>query len=161
MLVKVRKYLTDSDYCQNPMPFRTMRIKEVKRETEKAVLVSLLVSPIPQSECIHCGKEIKHPQSLYFGIGTTCIKHFPHLLELVNYDDIETTYRQLQEAMQHITWEGWLPRSAIQLISEGSAMEIIFMFQGKQYKVVTQNPEKIDEIREKADQILSENEVEM
>jgi hypothetical protein len=161
VLVKVRKYLTNSEYTKNPLPFRTMRIKEIKRETEKAVLVSLLASPVPQSECIHCGKEIKHPQSLYFGIGTTCIKYFPELLDLVNYEDIETTYKQLQEAMQHITWEGWLPRSATQFISEGSAMEIIFMFQGKQYKVVTQNPEKIDEIREKADQILSENEVEM
>jgi hypothetical protein len=161
VLVKVRKYLTDSEYCKNPLPFRTMKVKEIKRETEKAVLVSLLASPVPQSECIVCGKEIKHPQSLYFGIGTTCIKHFPELLDLVNYEDIETTYKQLQEAMQHITWEGWLPRSATQFISEGSAMEIIFIHNSKQYRVVTQNPEKIDQIRVKADQILSESEIEI
>jgi hypothetical protein len=162
MLVKVRQFLTKEEYTDKPLPFRTMKVKEVKKETNKAILVSLVASPVPQSECIHCGREIKHPQSLHFGIGRTCLKkHYPQLLEHVDYSEIEQSYNRLKNEMEKITWEGWLPKNSIQFISEGSAMEIIFVYQSKQYRVLTNNPEKIDQIREKADSVISEQEVEV
>lgn len=144
MLVKVRQFLTKSE--DNPVPLRTMRIDELKKETAKAVLVRLVGTPIPQSECIHCGREIKHPQSLYFGIGSTCIKHFPQLLANVNYNDVEESYKQLKASMTQISWEGWLPKAHIEMKPELFYV-VTFTYKGKNYKTRTQDLDKVQKIQ--------------
>lgn len=161
MLVKVRKFLTDPEVSEKPVPFRTMRVVKIKRETPKAICVILQGTPLPQSECVHCGRKITHPQSLHFGIGSTCITKYPELLAIVNYDEIEKSYENLKSSMEKITWEGWLPRSSIEMISEGMGREIIFVYQGKQYRVVTKDSGKIEEIYAKADEIISNTEIEL
>lgn len=152
MLIKVRQFLTKSE--SNPVPFRTMSLVSQTRETTKAIYVKLQGKPLPSSECVHCGREIKHPQSLHFGIGSTCIKHYPHLLASVNYDDIETSYEALKKEMSSITWEGWLPKAHIETIYEADPVNVVFEYNRQQYKVTTNKPEKLEEIKSKATKII-------
>lgn len=159
MLVKVKQFLTKSD-VENPVPFKTMEVVAIKKETSKAMLVELKGKPIPQSECIHCGREIKHPQSLYFGIGSTCIKHFPELLAVVDYDDVEESYELLKKEMENIRWEGWLPKRFATLIKEDGWL-IIFKHNNKQYRVRTTDEKKMLEIRAKAEEIIEFIEIKM
>jgi hypothetical protein len=161
MLIKVRKFLTDAEMQENPVPFRTMRIMETKKETNKAVLVVLQGTPIPQSECVHCGRKITHPQSLHFGIGSTCIQKYPQLLEQIDYNEIEQSYENLKNSMEKITWEGWLPKSSIEKIPEDYGWEIVFKYNGQQFRTVTKDVTKYEEIYSKADEIVSDMEVEM
>lgn len=152
MLIKVRKFLTEQ--ADKPVPLRTMRAT-IHRETAKAVYVTLVGTPLPTSECVHCGREISHPVSLHFGIGSTCIKKYPDLLESVDESDIEATYERLKESMSKITWEGWLPKSSIQLIPEtGWAIE--FKYNDKPYRVTTYDKAKRDHIHAMANEVLTE-----
>lgn len=151
MLVKARRFLTQQE--KNPLPMRTMRINHMERETEKAILVSLIGTPLPQSNCVLCGREITHPVSLHFGIGSTCIKKYPHLLAQIDETDIEASYENLKKEMEKITWKGWLPKSQIELIPENKT-RIIFEYNNKQYRIVTDNEEKIQQIEKMSDKII-------
>lgn len=153
MLLKVRQFLTkESETNKTPVPLRTMRVETIIKETAKAVQVKLIGTPIPQGNCVHCGRDITHPQSLYLGIGSTCVKKYPQLLEVINYDDVETSYKNLKESMAKMTWEGWLPKSSIEMTPE-LFFEVTFTHGGKQYRTKTQDLDKVEAIKAKAQDV--------
>jgi hypothetical protein len=159
MLVTVRQFLTKSP--NKPVPLRTMRLVETKRETEKAILVKLEGTPNPSSNCVHCGREITHPQSLHFGIGSTCIEKYPHLLAMIDYNEIEKSYEMLKAEMSKITWEGWLPKGHIEMIPEEVTNEIKFIYDHQVHCVHTKDSAKIEQIYANADEIISNKAVEV
>jgi hypothetical protein len=144
MLIKVRQFLTKSEV--NPVPLRTMRIAEQGKETPKAVYVKLVGTPLPQANCVHCGREITHPQSLYLGIGSTCVKKYPQLLESIDYDDVEQSYKNLKTTMANITWEGWLPKAHIEMTPE-LFYNVTFTHNSTEYRTKTQDLDKIEKIK--------------
>lgn len=163
MLITVRQWLTKAEYGANPVPLRTMKVVEVKRQTAKAVLVKLQGTPSPSGNCVHCGREITHPTSLHFGIGSTCIQKYPELLAAVNENDIKQSYENLKLAMAKITWEGWLPKAHFEYVNEAdvpseqrTVFDIVFLFDNQIYHVQTENIEKIEKIKQNAQEIIRE-----
>lgn len=162
MLLKVKEWLTKVD--KNPVPLRTMKVVQVVRRTEKAIMVKLQGTPSPSGECMHCGREITNPTSLHFGIGSTCIQKYPHLLATINEHDIEKSYQRLKEEMHKITWEGWLPKSSFQFLHEEPTADdvknqvvlhdIVFMYDNQIYHVQTEKEEKIARIKQNAQEII-------
>lgn len=155
-LIKVRQFLTKAE--KNPVPFRTMQVESIERETEKAVLVTLKGSAEPSNYCSHCGREIKHPQSLKFGIGSTCLpKYYPDLFQLlgneITEESIQAHYHELKESLERITWKGWLPKAHFTLEHDTAlpVYTIEFTYQGKQYRTKTVSDEKLNEIKSKSE----------
>lgn len=168
MLIKVRKWLTDEKFSSNPVPLRTMRIVEFKRQTAKAVLVKLQGTPSPKGECMHCGKEITHPVSLHFGLGSTCILRYPELFQTIDKENIEASYERLKAEMSKITWEGWIPKAHFEYIEEDEDQkpededetekimitDIVFLYDNQLYHVQTDKEDKIESIKKNADEII-------
>jgi hypothetical protein len=154
-LIKVRQFLTKVE--KNPVPFRTMQVASIERETEKAVLVTLKGTAEPSNYCTHCGREIKHPQSLRFGIGSTCLpKHYPHLFQLIGNEiteeSINAHYSQLKDELEKITWHGWLPKAHIEMEHDTALPVYIveFTYNGTVYRTKTMSEDKLNEIKSKA-----------
>lgn len=97
----------------NPMPLRTMVGTKVK-ETRGMVYMKLHGDIISEKMqfCMKCGRPITNPVSQYFGMGPECGGH--------NYVNPFSTEEELKEAvsnyrkqLNHVTWEGWVIKSAI------------------------------------------------
>jgi hypothetical protein len=108
--VKVRQFMTRRD--ANPVPMREM-MATVKRETGRAVLVTMKGFIAPSSHCLHCGRALTHPVSLLYGIGPICGGHF-HINPLNSEEELQARYAEMCQQMENVTWEGWIPRSAIE-----------------------------------------------
>lgn len=123
-VVTVKQYMTrkatpDFDFMakwnnDNLMPLRTM-VGTVEKQTRGMVYMKLhgdIVGKTVQ-RCMKCGKIITNPVSQYFGMGPECGGH--------HYSNPFESEEELREAvanyrknyLQHITWEGWIIKSAI------------------------------------------------
>lgn len=161
MLIKVSQWLTKLN--EKPLPLRTMKVVKIERQTNKAILVKLQGTPSPSGECMHCGRTITHPVSLHFGIGSTCIQNYPQLLESIDENDIASSYEKLKQEMSKITWEGWLPKSHFEYINETEhtaperhVIDITFLYDNQIYHVQTENIEKVEKIKQHAQEIIRE-----
>ena len=96
------------------MPLLVM-VGEILKETKNMYYMSLYgdITEKTADACMKCGATITNPVSRYFGMGPYCGHH--------NYEnpfaDEETlliavnVYRK--EYLNKITWQGWIPKSAI------------------------------------------------
>jgi len=121
--VTVRQYMTkpsspEFDFMEKwnndiPMPLVTMVGEKVK-ETRGMVYMKLHgdITGTVTERCLCCGKPITNPVSKYFGMGPVCGQH-----NYVNPFDSEEELKQAvadyRKKLQHITWEGWIIKSAI------------------------------------------------
>lgn len=123
MMVKVRQFLTKSNPSypdRKPVPMRVM-FGYVKQESARGVYVVLRGKATPTSYCFVCGRELTHPVSLKYGIGPECGGHF-HQSPMPKAD-LDAWYESLKAIMPSIIWEGWLPKSAIEIEATGEMIE--------------------------------------
>ena len=96
-----------------PMPLVTMVGEKVK-ETRGMVYMELhgdITSRITQT-CIRCGKPITNDVSKYFGMGPKCGGH-NYVSPFSTEAELKAAVGEYRKKLQSITWEGWLPKSAI------------------------------------------------
>lgn len=97
-----------------PMPLCVM-VGTVVKETKGMVYLDLHgdTDGKPVQTCMKCGRPITNPVSRYFGLGPECGGHhytnpFPTAEAL---HSAVNTFRE--EVLQQMTWQGWVPKSAI------------------------------------------------
>lgn len=113
--ITVKQYMTkkstpDFDFMLKwnndvPMPMRTMQGTVVK-ETRGMVYMKLHGYAKRTITCMCCGKELTNPVSRHYGIGPICLGKIGISLDI---EDV----RGITEALEKITWEGWIIKSAI------------------------------------------------
>lgn len=124
--VEVRQFLTkpNPQYPDKvPVPFRVM-FGAVLEETTNGVKVFLKGRVAATSNCMRCGRTIKNPVSLQFGLGSECINKVPGATPLVEDADLEKYIKDLAEKMEAVTWTGWLPKGYIDMTETGEEIEI-------------------------------------
>lgn len=123
--VEVKQYMTKEaspgfDFMQkwnnnSPMPMRRM-YGEVLEETKGMYRMRLHGRAEKDStNCSHCLRELTHPVSVYYGVGPICGEHM-HMAPmsvLEKIADKEELFRQADEKLRAVTWEGWIIKSAI------------------------------------------------
>lgn len=154
--VKVKQYLTRRE--QQPVPMRTM-VGYVREERPRSLYLVLHGQPAPSDECLHCGRTLTHPVSLYYGIGPICggHMHVPHVTE----ETVLARYEEIRAALAAVRWEGWLPRSGVTLTETGEqetveaqAWELEFLYDNKRYHLARCGPEAKARVLSQAQQVL-------
>lgn len=124
--ISVRKYMTEKsvpefDFMKKynddiPMPMRTM-YGEILEETKGMLKMTLHGRAEKDcAACMHCGRKLTHPVSVYYGIGPICGEHM-HLAPmsvLEKIEDKEKLFKEVDEALRKITWTGWIIKKAIE-----------------------------------------------
>lgn len=121
--ITVKKYMTQKSTPEfmfmanlnndNPMPLRIMTGTVVK-ETRGMVYMKLHGDMYAEKmcTCMKCGKKLTNKVSQYFGIGPECGGHaYTHPFD--TDEELEMAVKSYRKELQHITWEGWIIRSAI------------------------------------------------
>ena len=108
-VIRVRPWLTKTK--QNPVPMATMA-GTVMRETPKAIYASMRGIIAPSSLCLHCGRKLTHPVSLFYGIGPICGGHF-HLPMPEDEEAVRANWARMERAISDVKWFGWIPKSQI------------------------------------------------
>lgn len=88
-----------------PMPIRTMQGTKEK-ETRGMVYMKLHGFAKKTILCQCCGKELTNPVSRAYGVGPICLGKVGITRDIEDVDGIT-------EALEKITWEGWIIKSAI------------------------------------------------
>ncbi|QST02581.1 hypothetical protein IMZ31_24330 (plasmid) [Pontibacillus sp. ALD_SL1] len=113
--VKVKPFLTKRNpkYPDKiPVPMRTM-FGYSTRETANGIHMVLKGKPEPSSHCLHCGRVIKHPVSLLYGIGPICGGHY-HVNPLESEEELNLRMEEIKQKLANVVWEGWLPKNYIE-----------------------------------------------
>jgi len=124
--VEVRQFLTkpNPQYPdKEPVPFRIM-FGTILEETTNGVKVSLKGRVGATSTCMRCGRTIKNPTSLQFGLGSECIHKVPGAVPLVDDANLEEYIKDLAEKVEAVTWTGWLPKGYIEMEETGKEIEV-------------------------------------
>lgn len=119
--VKVRAFLTKAE--SNPVPMRTM-FGYITGETEKAYKFTLYGKPEPTRECLHCGRTLKNPVSLLYGIGPECGKNF-YINPLGSESELANAIEAIKEKLSNVIWSGWLPKGHIEVTETGNRVSPI------------------------------------
>ncbi|MNW28227.1 hypothetical protein D3C74_50480 [compost metagenome] len=119
--VTVSQFLTrpsvDPKYAdKEPVPFRIM-FGYVVEETQNGIYLKLEGKAAPSDICFVCGRTLKHPVSLLYGIGPDCGKHMHN--SPMPKNEIEAWFEELKTKMKNTTWEGWLPKAYVKLEPTG------------------------------------------
>lgn len=97
-----------------PMPLRVMTGTKEK-ETEKMVYMKLhgdLYADVIHT-CMKCGRVITNPVSRFFGLGPECGGHnYTH--PFASDDELKSAVEDYKKTLLNMTWEGWIPKSAIE-----------------------------------------------
>lgn len=122
-IITVKSYMTkpacpEFDFMEKwnnnvPMPLRTMVGTKVK-ETKGMVYMKLhgdIISKVTDT-CMCCGKAITNPVSRYFGMGPKCGGH-NYVNPFDTEEELKAAVADYRQKLQHITWEGWIIKSAI------------------------------------------------
>ena len=123
-VVKVKAWMTkqstpDFDFMDRfnkgiPMPLRVM-VGTVNKETEKMYHMTLhgdILERVSQT-CMCCGKTITNEVSKYFGMGPICGNH-NYVNPFATKEELKIAVEAYRKKLQTITWEGWIPKSAIE-----------------------------------------------
>lgn len=97
-----------------PMPLRVM-VGTVEKETPKMLYVHLhgdILQEVTQ-RCMCCGKPITNNVSKYFGLGPVCGGH-NYVNPFETTEELKMAVAEYKKKLQDMTWEGWLPKSAIE-----------------------------------------------
>lgn len=123
--ITVRQYMTKKstpefafmkDYNSDiPMPMITM-IGVVTDRIYRRVYMKLHgdITQEKTMRCLKCGRAINNPVSQYFGLGPECGGH-GYINPFYTEDDLKLAVEECRKKLQQITWEGWIPKSAIVL----------------------------------------------
>jgi len=113
--ILVKSYMTrkssdDFDFMKKwnndiPMPIRRMQ-GTVEKTTRGMVYMKLHGFAKKTIVCQCCGKELTNPVSRAYGVGPICLGKMGITEEIDNVAGIT-------EALEKITWEGWIIKSAI------------------------------------------------
>lgn len=90
---------------------------EVKRTTEKAVLVRAHAIARPSDTCLRCGRMIENPVSRLVGYGPWCSDELG-----IPRNFTEEQLDEVRARVAEVVFEGWLPRSGVTL-TEGALPE--------------------------------------
>ena len=137
----------------NPMPMRVM-FGEIVKTTEKAYVVKVHGKPEPSTHCMHCRRKLTHKVSMFYGLGPVCGQHF--YISGVTEENLDKHFQEIRRKLSEVVWYGFIPKSAVN-ISHETLYEIVFSFDGKEYKVSTKDETSLEEIKLKADKIISIN----
>lgn len=80
----------------------------VVAETPKAYLIHGRYMVSPTGTCRHCGREITHPVSMKYGLGSTCGAHMG--IDPAG-ESVESIRRRLQVESE---FEQWIPKAAVE-----------------------------------------------
>jgi hypothetical protein len=124
--IEVRQYMTkpaseafdfQAKWNDNiPMPMRVM-VGTVTRETSGMAFMVLHGAPEPSTHCLCCGRILKHPVSLLYGIGPECGGHH-HVNPFKTKEELDASYEDLKATMAQISWSGWVIKSAVTSMTE-------------------------------------------
>jgi hypothetical protein len=106
-----------------PMPYRTMvGTIEKTSKSGKMYYVHLHVRMTQEVEdvCLKCGRRLTNPVSRYFGVGPECGGH-NYVNPFDSDEELKAAVGENNKRLAEITWEGWLPKSAIIDMSEVKA----------------------------------------
>lgn len=120
--VTVRQFLTTAD--KNPVPMRVM-FGHIVSETARAYKMKLKVKGQPSDVCMRCGRKITNPESIKYGLGSDCITKVPGAYKMREGEDFDEYMKKLMELAEEITWEGWLPKSAIKVEPTDEEVEVV------------------------------------
>lgn len=119
--IQVKKWMTEpsspsfdfmSKWNNNtPMPLVIMRGKIID-ETPGMYKMKLSATAEPSSHCFKCGRAIKHPVSVLYGLGPECGGHF-HINPLSNKAELDEAIDEIRGKLENIAWEGWVIKSSI------------------------------------------------
>lgn len=132
------------------IPLRVM-YGVIKSETEKCYYIEVEGKPSPSSFCLHCGRKITNKVSLYYGLGMICGKHYG--ISNVSEDNLDKKLEEIRAKLKSIKWVGLVPKKSVK-VEEEYLYEIIFSYKGKDYRVVTSDETKVEEIKNKSDSII-------
>ena len=96
-----------------PMPLSIMAgIKD--KETPRMVHMKLHGAMYAEQmhTCMKCGRPLTNPVSQYFGIGPEC-GHHGYTNPFESEEELRNAIQQYRVQLLNITWEGWIPKSAI------------------------------------------------
>ena len=97
-----------------PMPLRVM-VGKVIKESPKMIYMQLhgdILQEVTQT-CMCCGKPITNEVSKYFGMGPVC-GHHNYVNPFSSREELKQAVADYRERLHNVTWEGWIPRSAIE-----------------------------------------------
>lgn len=95
---------------KNIQMFRNIEVRQVLRESERAILVRAKLSAKPAVNCHICGRALDDEKSIATGIGPTCAKKIGVTRELDKYELLKVI-EDLVEKTGII--ELWIPKSQI------------------------------------------------
>ena len=92
-----------------------LKVVEVHAETERAVLVTVLLTAQRTAYCGICGIHLSNPASIAAGIGPICAEKTG--LSEMSLSALDAALRGTHEV------KTWLPKSAIKSVSDESVMQ--------------------------------------
>jgi hypothetical protein len=107
----MKKYNDD-----NPMPMRVM-YGVILQETPGMYKMQLHCRAHKDSvHCSHCMRELTHPISRVYGVGPICGEHYWQADEWIKSlaNDEEALFKEADKRLRQITWEGWIPKKALE-----------------------------------------------
>lgn len=122
-IITVKSYMTqlsteDFAFMKNfnndvPMPLLTM-VGTKEKESPKMFYMKLHGDIIAETvdTCMCCGRPLENPVSRYFGMGPVCGKH-NYVNPFDSQEELKAAVSDYKKKLNQITWEGWIPKSAI------------------------------------------------
>jgi len=96
-----------------PMPLRYMG-GTIEKETSRMYYVSLHGIDKPPIFCARCGRTLLNPISKEIGVGPECASKLGINPEIFLMQTVDSNkIKQIKGGLRNITWEGWLPKTAI------------------------------------------------
>lgn len=92
------------------MPFRIM-YGTVIEETKTMVKMHLRAKITQTDYCIKCGRLLTNDISKLYGLGPECGQHY--YINPLSLDEFEKYKQSIQQKLEEIEWEGWIPKVAI------------------------------------------------
>ncbi len=124
--IKVKRYMTNykSDFFlsklnpQGPMPYMYMigyKIDETKGLVKMKCWGDMIEPRI--TTCMRCGRPLSNPYSQYLGLGPECGAQ-EHLKLMESGVSIKEVTEAFRKELRAVTWEGWIPKSALENVLE-------------------------------------------
>ena len=118
--VTVKMYMTKQDSVNftfhttwnngKAMPLRVMYGKIID-ETKNMFKMSLKGKITQTSICLKCGRVLTNEISKLYGLGPECGQHY--YINPLSKEEFEAHKQSIQNKLEEITWEGWIPKVAI------------------------------------------------